>query len=80
MLLLSFVNFFKRIFQEYYLRVSNGLDPDLDPHSVGPSDLGPNNKSHKEKEWESRGSVVESLTRDSGVAGSSLTGIIMLCS
>ena len=34
------INFFKKIFINI-IRVSNGLDPDQDRHSVGP-DLGPN--------------------------------------
>ena len=53
MLLLSSADFFSKLTFWNTIRVSNGLDPDRDRHSVGP-DLGPNclqkfsadNKSH----------------------------------
>ena len=37
----SELTFIKKIFQEYYIRVSNSLDPDQTPHFVWP-DLGQN--------------------------------------
>ena len=38
---LKIIFFFKNIFQEHYIRVSNHLDSDQDQHSVAP-DLDPN--------------------------------------
>ena len=44
-----------------------------------PSVILGENQLDNDIEWERSGSVVECLTRDRGVAGSSLTGVTVLC-